>query len=288
MSRHPTAASQPTPGVGRLSGSAQSSHCPDAGATATDRPPHALNPTRYDQEPFPLLASLFMLCSPKPYQGTLITNPPPTETATPALDRNLIAVIVQASLGAIPHHPDATPDEQDAVRQGAFTVLNSYQRRDPQEAMLAAHIAATQFHIMDDLRCAAQCDLPSALKLRHRRSAATLTRMKPDAQRDLMRRQAYPAQNPATPPPAIPRRPLAAPVAAVPRPAPGGFIPPTEAEIAELVAQVEANLAAQTACTPRWRWSRRPRQCRGPTSSPSSAKTTRFASANTCCQRRKG
>ena len=155
--------------------------------------------------------------------------------------------------------------------------------------MLAAHIAATQFHIMDDLRCAAQCDLPSALKLRHQRSAATLTRMKPDAQRDLMRRQAYPAQNPATPPAAIPpRRPLAARVAAVPRPAPGGFIPPTEAEIAELVAQVEANLAAQTACTPRWRWSRRPRQCRGPTSSPSSAKTTRFASANTCCQRRKG
>jgi hypothetical protein len=178
-------------------------------------------------------------------------NPPPPETATPALDPNLIAVIVQATLDAIPHHPDATADEQDANRQAAFTLLNSYHPRDPQEAMLAASIAATQFHIMDDLRCAAQPSLPSALKLRHRRSAATLTRMKQDAQRELMRRQALPAQQPTTLPATIPaRRPLPAPAAA-PRPAPGGFIPPTEAEIAQLVAEVEANLDAQTAAAPR-------------------------------------
>jgi hypothetical protein len=178
-------------------------------------------------------------------------NPPPTETATPALDRNLIAVIVQATLDAIPHHPDATADEQDAGRQAAFTLLNSYHPRDPQEAMLAARIAATQFHIMDDLRCAAQSDLPSALKLRHRRSAATLTRMQHDAQRELTRRQAYPAQNPATLPATIPpRRPLPDPAAA-PRPAPGSFIPPTAARIERLVTQVEANLDAETAAAPR-------------------------------------
>jgi len=82
-------------------------------------------------------------------------NPPPPETATPALDPNLIAVIVQATLDAIPHRPDATADEQDADRQADFTLLNSYDPRDPQQAMLAARIAATQFHITDDLRCAA-------------------------------------------------------------------------------------------------------------------------------------
>jgi hypothetical protein len=178
-------------------------------------------------------------------------NPLPTETATHALDPNLVTVIVQATLDAIPHHPGATQDEQDAGRQAAFTLLNSYHPRDPQEAMLAARIAATQFHIMDDLRCAAQPDLPSALKLRHRRSAATLTRMQHDAHRELTRRQAYPAQNPATLSAAVPaRRPLPAPAAA-PRPAPGSFIPPTAAEIERLVTQVEANLDAQPAVAPR-------------------------------------
>jgi hypothetical protein len=75
--------------------------------------------------------------------------------------------------------------------------------------------------------------------------------MQHDARRELARRQAYPAQNPAPLPGTIPaRRPLPAPVAA-PRPAPSGFIPPTAAEIEQLVAQVDANLDAHAAAAPR-------------------------------------
>jgi len=180
-------------------------------------------------------------------------NPPPNETASPALDPTTLAVMVRATLDAVPHHPDAPAEEQEANRHSAVTMIAALRPRDPLEAMLAARIVATHFHIMDDLRCAAQRDLPPALKLRFRASAAALSRMQEAAQRELIRRQAYPALQPAALPVAVPApRPQPASVAVgAPRPAAGGFVPPTEAEVAQLVAEVMASQDAQAAAAKR-------------------------------------
>jgi hypothetical protein len=201
----------------------------------------------HHQEIFPLLTLLFMLRSENSSHGALNMNPHQTETPS-ALDPNLLAVIIRSTLDTIPHHPDASAEERDADRRAAYTLLTTFRPRDPMEAMLAARIVASQFHLIDDLRCAALPDLPTPLKLRHRRSAATLTLMHQAAQRELIRRQAFPALQPATLPAAIPApRPLPAPAAAKPCSASGGVVPPTSAQIDQLVAEVEANLDAQPA-----------------------------------------
>jgi hypothetical protein len=180
-------------------------------------------------------------------------TPPPAETASPALDPITLAATVRATLDAVPHHPDAPAEEQEANRHTAFTMIGALCPRDPLEAMLAARIVATYFHIMDDMCCAAQRDLPPALKLRFRANAAALTRVQERAERDLKRRQAFPALQPATLPVAVPApRPRPAPVAvAAPGPAAGGFVPPTEAEVVQLVAGVMASQDAQAAAAKR-------------------------------------
>ncbi len=180
-------------------------------------------------------------------------NPPPTETPSPALDPILLAVMIRGTLDTLPHHPDAPAEEQEATRHTAFTMIATLRPRDLLEAMLAARIVAAHFHMMDDFRCAAQRDLPPALKVRHRRSAVALTRMQEAAQRELKQRQASPALQPAALPAAMPApRPQPAPAAAAaPRPATGGFVAPTPAEIAQLVAGVEASLDAKEAAAGR-------------------------------------
>src|SRR5208337_4238405 len=117
------------------------------------------------------------------------------------------------------------------------------------EAMLAARIVALQFQIMDNMRCAAERDMPPALKLRFRASTAALTRLQAAERRELTRCQALPAPQPAVLPVAVPApRPRLAPVAAAaPRPAAGGFVAPTEAEMAQLVAGVMASEDARAA-----------------------------------------
>ena len=175
-------------------------------------------------------------------------NPPPTEPTSPSLDPTLLAVIVRTTLDTVPHHPDAPAEEQDANRDAAFTINASLRPRDPLEAMLAARVAAAHFQIMDDLRCAAQPDLPPTLKIRFRASAAALSRMQRDAQRELMRRQAHPALQPVSLPAAIPA-PRPRPTSAIPPRAPGSFVAPAEADIARLLAEVDANLDAQAGVT---------------------------------------
>jgi hypothetical protein len=197
-------------------------------------------------------------------------TPPASQPQPTQLDPITLAVMVRATMDAVPHHPDASAEEQAAQRHAAFTIIAALRPRDPLEAMLAARIAAAQFHIMDDLRCAAQHDLPPNLRLRYRASAVALTRMQEAAQRELTRRQAGPALQPAALPASIPApRPQPAPAtapsaparqaapasrpeaaagqrqaaAATPRPATGTFVAPTDAEIERLVAEVEARLA---------------------------------------------
>jgi hypothetical protein len=180
-------------------------------------------------------------------------NPPPTETASPFLDTTSLAVMVRATADAIPHHPDAPAEEQAARCQTAFAAIAMLRPRDVLEAMLAARFVALHFQSMDDMRCAAQLDLPPALQLRYRASAAALTRLQERTERDLKLRQALPALQPAALPVAVPApRPRPAPLAAAaPRRAAGRFVAPTEAETAQLVAEVMAREDAQAAAAKR-------------------------------------
>jgi len=137
-------------------------------------------------------------------------NPPPTQTAPLPFDPIHLAVMVRATVDAIPHHPDAPPEEQAARCQVVFAMIEALRPRDVLEAMIAARLVAVQFHIMDTLRCAAESDVPPALKLRYRASAAALNRMQDGARRELTRLQAFPALQPAALPVAVPA-PRAAP-----------------------------------------------------------------------------
>jgi hypothetical protein len=206
-------------------------------------------------------------------------TPPAAQTQPDPLDPITLAVMIRATMDAIPHHPGASAEEQAALRHAAYTMIATLRPRDVLEAMLAARIAAMMFHIMDDLRVAADHDLPENLKLRHRASAASLTRVLRAAHRELSQRQALPAAQPMALPVSIPApRPPPAPAIApsVPtsraapvsrpdaaagrgqaaagqgqapaaRPATGGFVVPTEEEVARLVAGVEARLGAAAA-----------------------------------------
>src|SRR5271157_2573715 len=209
---------------------------------------------------------MFVICSSFPTHGALNMTPPPTETASSTLDPTLLAVTVRAALDAIPHHPAAQAEEIEADRQAAFTMMGMLRPRDLLEAMLAARIVATEFQIMDAMRGAAQPDLPPNLKARMRASASAMTRMHDAARAELTRRQAYPAAKPAALPMAVPApRPKPAPApapaaaarppaAVAPRRAAGGFVPPTEAEIEQLVAGLmaseDARLAAERGGAP--------------------------------------
>jgi hypothetical protein len=176
-------------------------------------------------------------------------TPSATQTQPDLLDTTILAVMVRATVDAIPHHPDAPAEEQAARCQAAFAMIAMLRPRDVLEAMLAARFVAVQFHIMDALRCAAEPDMPPNLQLRYRASAAALTRMQAAERRELTRLQACPALQPAALPVAVPApRPRHAPAAAAAPPAAtGGFVAPTEAEIAQLVAGVMASQDAQAA-----------------------------------------
>jgi hypothetical protein len=202
-------------------------------------------------------------------------TPPPTQPQPDPLDTTTLAVIVRATMDAVPRDPDISADEQAARCHTAFSIIATLRPRDPLEAMLAARIAAAHFHIMDNFRCAADHDLSPNMKLRYRASAVALTRMQEAAQRELMRRQTFPAVQPAALPVAVPApraqpAPANAPGApasqathasrqaaeaagqlpgsvAAPRRATGGFVAPTDAEIEGLVTEVEARLDAASA-----------------------------------------
>jgi hypothetical protein len=197
-------------------------------------------------------------------------TPPATQASAPApdaltLDPVTVAVMIRTTMDTLPHHPDAGAEERNELRHAAYVMFSTLRPRDVMEAMLAARITAAQFHILDDLRCAAQDDLPASLKLRYRRSATALTRMQKADQCELTQRQAFPAMQSVALPASIPAaRPQPVPAAApsvpvrqaapasrpeaaaagqrpaAPRPVTGGFVPPTEAEKARLVDQLMA------------------------------------------------
>jgi len=185
---------------------------------------------------------------------------PPTQTSVPAsdplsLDPITLSVMIRATLDTLPHPPDAPVEQRNELRHAAYVMFATLRPRDVMEAMLAARFVALHFQIMDNMRCTAQRDVPPALKLRFRASIAALTRVQERTERDLKLRQAFPALQPAARPVAVPApRPVPAPFAAAARrPAAGGFVAPTEAEMAQIAAKVIAMQDAEAAAAERHR-----------------------------------
>jgi hypothetical protein len=144
-------------------------------------------------------------------------QPAATDPTPLPLDQPTLAVLIQATLDALPYHPAATPDEIATTRQSAVTAIATLRPRDPMEAILAARLVATHHAAMDCLRCASQPGLPLDLKLRCLGKFASLSRLADATRQALTDAQARPARQPATVPAPIPApRPLPAPAAAQP------------------------------------------------------------------------
>ncbi|HVC61523.1 MAG TPA: hypothetical protein VND19_14315 [Acetobacteraceae bacterium] len=157
---------------------------------------------------------------------TTQTNPAPLP-----LDPAILAVLLQTTLDALPHHPAATPAEIATSRQAAAVAVVTLRPRDAMEAILAARVVATHHAAMDCLRCASQPGLPLELKLRCLGKFATLSRLTDATRQALTQAQVRPALQPATVPVPIPApRPQPALAAAPPATtAPPAAAPPQRA-----------------------------------------------------------
>lgn len=126
-------------------------------------------------------------------QPTTATNP----TSLP-LDPDSLAVLLQTTLDALPHHPAATPAEIAALRRAAVNAIATARPRDATEAILAARYVASHYASMDCVRCAAQPGLPILLKLRFLGRFHTLSRLMDTTKQALDQAQSRPARQPAT------------------------------------------------------------------------------------------
>jgi hypothetical protein len=171
-----------------------------------------------------------------------MTPPPPPEAKPDPIDPTILAIIIRGTLDAIPHHPSAPPDEIATLQEAVYTIISTLGPRDVMQAMLAARIAAAHFHLIDSLRCAALNDLPPAIQLRYRASAAAMSRMQRAAQNELYHRQASPPLHPKALPVKMTTT-AAKPAAAPPPPAPPTAIP----EMPVHGAQIQATPDTQPA-----------------------------------------
>ena len=125
-------------------------------------------------------------------------TPPPAQKQPLPLDPATLAALLRTTIDAVAAPlPAPRRRKQATQREAAFIVIATLRPRDPLEAMLAARIVVAHVHLMDNLRCAAQPDLPPNLRLRFRASALALTRLMDATMRELTRRQAGPALQPA-------------------------------------------------------------------------------------------
>ena len=197
-------------------------------------------------------------------------TPPPTQTPTCLLDDATRATLLRSVFRALPHLLNATEAEKTGEREAAFALIIALNPRDPVEAMLVARLVVAHYALMDAYRSAARSDITANLHLRYQGKAILLSRLTNALMRELKKSQAGPALPASVPAPraqqaqvATPDAPVshAAPAsqpstaaaghqqagAATPRPATGGFVPPTAAEIDLLVAAAEARLEAASA-----------------------------------------
>jgi hypothetical protein len=149
-----------------------------------------------------------------------------TYTTAIALDPSTLGVLLHDTVDSLPCHPQASVEEKTGRREAACIALAALGPRDPCEARLAAGIVAAHYHMMDNLRCAADLDMPAELRLRFQGRAITLHKLSRQTQKDLELRQAQPAVRPTANPvpvpearPAPPPTPVKQPAAPVARPA---------------------------------------------------------------------
>ena len=98
----------------------------------------------------------------------------PTQRQPLAVDALTHAAMLCTTMDALPYHPRASAEQKAAMREAASLVVASLRPRDPLEALLAARFVSAHYHVMDDLRAAAQPNLPSALQLRYQARAIAL------------------------------------------------------------------------------------------------------------------
>jgi hypothetical protein len=143
-----------------------------------------------------------------------------TQTTAIPLHPSTLGVLLHDTVDSLPCHPQATEAEKTGRREAACIDLAALGPRDPCEARLAAGIVAAHYHMMDNLRCAAEPDMPAELRLRFQGRAITLHNLSRATEKDLERRQAHPAVRPAAKPVPVPdARPVPPPVVAVKQPA---------------------------------------------------------------------
>ena len=128
------------------------------------------------------------------------------------LDPATLATMIRGVLDALPHHPNATPEEIADKREAALLYLASCRPRDCFEAGRAARLVTGHHMFMEAARCAAQPDLPDAVRLRYQGKMVALGRMMVAGERDLRQgRYEPPAQPVALPRAASVTRPQPAP-----------------------------------------------------------------------------
>ena len=199
-----------------------------------------------------------------------------------ALDPATRSNLLQSVVDSLPIIPTASDAERTAQREAAFALLEKLAPTDPVEAMIAFQIVAAQFACANAYRCAARPDLPPAMHLRYQSKAATLSRLTSSKRRELMRHQAsqptLPAEfvaaraaqaqttaqgasaRPAAPAPQLkapaaqrPATPAQAAINQVPvkaaaasHPVHDDDAPPTDTDLAQIVADAYAVLAEVT------------------------------------------
>ena len=138
-------------------------------------------------------------------------NPPPTQTAPQPLDPATLADTLSTTMEALPQHKQASADETAIRREAARLAIARLRPRDPLEAMLAARIVAFHAHLMENVRSAAQPDLPPNLQLRFQGRAMALARMVDATMCELQGRQNVPAPRAGALPATAPALPAAVP-----------------------------------------------------------------------------
>jgi len=147
-------------------------------------------------------------------------TPATTHPQPLTLDPLTHAAMLCTTMDALPYHPQASADQKAEMREAARLSIARLRPRDPLEAMLAARIVAFHAHLVDNLRSAAQSDLPPDLRLRFQGRAMALARVMDATVFKLQDLQTVPARRATALPASAPALLAAVPVvpAAVPAP----------------------------------------------------------------------
>ena len=123
-------------------------------------------------------------------------SPQSTPANASTLPLAILNNLLRSTLAALPHAPDAAPEDIAAQREAARIAVLSLRPRNATEADLAGRIVAAHHTSMDCFRRAALPDLPEQKISRMIRDAIALSRMHTGLLRDLQRLQSIsdPAQ----------------------------------------------------------------------------------------------